>query len=268
MTCSLALSDVEQIIRLIDQTTDPTKNLLLPDRRRLLIEGLVRLVDADAWIWSITAMNHDKPGDVMTTCAMDGGWKSPEEQARAYEILSSPDFNTRGLQSLYRAIVDGTRLTATNGEIFPPEEEEALSTLWKTTGFEHFLLAVHPLSGNFASNVGIHRRQGKPKFSERDRAIVDMSFHAIDWLHHYGVNEEARQPVVQLSPRERQALILFLSGCTNGEIARRMKITSHTVKDYVRRVHKRFGVSSRAELQAYFFLGNSDGKLREIGLED
>ena len=266
-TQSLELADVEQIVRLLDRATDPSKQLLIPDRRRLLIEGLVRLVDADMWIWSMTAMNHERPGDVMTTCAMDGGWHSAAEQHRAYEILSSPDFNTRGLKSLYLAITEGRRMTAMNGEIFPPEEEEALSALWQTTGFENLLLAVHPLTGNFASNLGIHRRKGKPKFTERDRAVVNALFHEIDWLHHYGVHEDARKPVVQLSPRERQALILFLSGCTNGEIARRMKITSHTVKDYVRRVHKRFGVNSRAELQAYFFVGTSDGKLREIGLE-
>lgn len=264
MSDHLEIGDLEQIVRLLDQATDPTKKLLVPDRRRLLIEGLVRLVDADMWIWSMTCLNHDLPGDVMTTCAMDGGFESPQQKARVYEILSSPDFNTRGMQSLCQAVVEGRRVTVTKGEVFPPHEEEALTDLWQSTGFEFFLLAVHPLNQNFSSSLGIHRKQGKPNFSARDKAVVHAVFHQIEWLHQYGMNEDARKPTVQLSPRERQALLLFLTGCTNGEIARRMKITSHTVKDYVRRVHKRFGVNSRAELQAYFFLGGPDEPIREI----
>lgn len=268
MSHSFDLVDVEQIIRMLDGATDPSKNLLPPDRRRMLVNDLAGVIGADVWIWSITALSHDRPGDAMTTCVIDGGWKSSAEQARVYEVLSSPDFNTRGLQSVYRSFARGERLTLSHGEVFPPDEAEALMALWKTTGFEYFLLAVHPLNQDFSSNLGFHRRRGKPNFGPREKAIVHTVFHGLDWLHHYGVHESAGKPAMKLTARERQALILLLSGCTNQEIAKRMGITAHTVKDYVRRVHKRFRVGSRAELQAYFFLGNSNGKGREVNLAD
>lgn len=261
-------ADVEKLVRLLDRATDPTRSLLVPDRRRSLIEGLVRLVEADVWIWSIAALNHELAGDAMTTCIMDGGWKSSAEQARVYEILSSPDFNTRGLQSVYRAFSRGERVTFSQGEVFPRHEEKSLTELWTTTGFEFFLLAVHPLNANFASCLGLHRRRGKPNFGPREKAIVHAMFHNVDWLHRYGVHESASKPAMQLSPRERQTLILLLSGCTNAEMARRMGITAHTVKDYVRRIHKRFGVGSRAELQAYFFVGEPNRPSREVDLGD
>jgi len=266
MMPTLELADVEQIVQLLDRATDPTKNLLQPDRRRNLIEGLVRLVDADMWIWSMTALNHDLPGDAMTTCVIDGGWKSSQEQDRVYEVLSSPEFNTRGMQSAYQSITRCEQVTLSHGEVFPPAEADQLTEIWRSTGFEFFLLSLHPLQGNFSSNLGVHRRRGKPNFGPRENTIVHTVFHGVDWLHRYGVHEAAGKSAVQLSPRERQSLILMLSGCTNPEMARRMGITAHTVKDYVRRVHKRFGVGSRSELQAYFFLGTPDRRSHEVDL--
>jgi DNA-binding CsgD family transcriptional regulator len=217
----------------------------------------VQLIDADMWIWSITGLNHDRPGDVITTCALDGGWKSSDEKTRVYEILSSPDFNTRGLQSVFRSMANGERLTVTNDEVLPLEVRDELMGIWRSTGFEWFLLSLHPISPNFSSNLGVHRRCGKPPFGVRERSIVHAVFQQIGWLHYYGANEPARKPAARLAKREREALIMLLSGYSTPEIARRMKITSHTVKDYVRRVHRRFRVSSRAELQAYFFQGTN-----------
>ena len=42
-------------------------------------------------------------------------------------------------------------------------------------------------------------------------------------------------------------------GLTNREIARRLKLTEHTVKNYLFRIFDKLGVSSRVELVLYAF---------------
>lgn len=255
MSQSLEFHDIEQIVKLLNESTDPLLNLSLPERRRLLIAGLAKLVDADVYIWSMTALNHDVRGDAMTTCVIDGGWQSDAEPGAVYAILADPEFGKQGLGKIYDYIMEGRRITVGNGEVFPAEHQDRLMDIWRTTGFEHFLLSLYPLNNHFSSNVGLHRRRGKPNFGQRERTIVHTVFSQVEWLHQYGVNEEAREVSLALPSRERQTLIYLLSGCSHKNIATRMNISQHTVNDYAKQLHRRFGVTSRAELQAFFFTG-------------
>ena len=123
------------------------------------------------------------------------------------------------------------------------------------TGFDSLLICMHPLDHNFSSNLGLHRRLGRTSFTEREKRIADAVFNGVTWLHNYGANEAVRATTLQLSPRERQTLVFVLAGHSHKSIAERMQISQHTVNDYVKQLHKHFGVASRAELQANFFLG-------------
>jgi DNA-binding CsgD family transcriptional regulator len=83
----------------------------------------------------------------------------------------------------------------------------------------------------------------------------------IDWMHRHGIHEAAHQQVIRLSPRERQVLMLMLNGQGRKAIAASLGISEHTVGDYQKKLHKHFNVTSRAELQAYFFLGGQPQSL-------
>jgi hypothetical protein len=49
-------------------------------------------------------------------------------------------------------------------------------------------------------------------------------------------------------------------GLTNREIAHRLKLTEHTVKNYLFRIFDKLGVSSRVEVVLYA-LGNTDSRV-------
>ena len=51
----------------------------------------------------------------------------------------------------------------------------------------------------------------------------------------------------RLSRREREILELIASGATNREIAQRLHLSAHTVKDYTGSVYKKMAVRNRAE---------------------
>jgi len=55
------------------------------------------------------------------------------------------------------------------------------------------------------------------------------------------------QPSGDLSPREREVLELIADGATNPEIAERLFLSPHTVKDYTSSLYRKLGVRNRAE---------------------
>jgi DNA-binding CsgD family transcriptional regulator len=56
--------------------------------------------------------------------------------------------------------------------------------------------------------------------------------------------------VAGLPPRLAQTLGLLLNGDSEKQVAHRLDLSPHTVHVYVKKLYKRFGVSSRAELLA------------------
>jgi len=62
-----------------------------------------------------------------------------------------------------------------------------------------------------------------------------------------------------LSQREEEIARLVAQGCSNRQISERLKLSEHTVKNYLFRVFEKLGVSSRVELTLYALKG---GKVR------
>ena len=58
---------------------------------------------------------------------------------------------------------------------------------------------------------------------------------------------EAEGPATPLSPREREVLALIGEGATNREIAHRLVLSPHTVKDHPPALYRKLGVRNRAE---------------------
>jgi len=62
-----------------------------------------------------------------------------------------------------------------------------------------------------------------------------------------------------LSPREEEIARLVAQGCSNRRISERLKLSEHTVKNYLFHVFEKLGVSTRVELTLYALKG---GKVR------
>ena len=248
-------NDIQAVIRLLSDVADPTVDHDLPARKRLLADGLAELIGADIWMWSATAVNHETPGDFMTTCLIDSGWESEAERARVYEAMSSKDLSGDAQLPIYNALRAGAPSTWLREELFKPGDWQRQVIIWNNLGLHGLILSFHPVSHNASSNVGFHRRAGKPDFTIRDKYIVHLALQHLKWMHSHGIHPRAHEQVIRLRPRERQVLMYTLNGDSRKAIAGKMGISEYTVADYLKQLHKHFAVSSRAELQAYFFLG-------------
>ena len=64
----------------------------------------------------------------------------------------------------------------------------------------------------------------------------------------------------RLTPRKWQSVKLVASGRTNAEIGKELWITENSVKQALKRIFRKLGVSSRAQMVAQVFAKNSRGQ--------
>jgi len=55
----------------------------------------------------------------------------------------------------------------------------------------------------------------------------------------------------RISSKEIRIVALLVQGCTNGEIANRLKTTEQVIKNYLRFIYDKTGVSTRLELALF-----------------
>ena len=254
---SLSVEDVEGLVQVLIAATDPTQQHTVVERKRKLLEGIAQLVGADVFIWSASLPDTETHGDVMSSCLIEGGWASEEQRIQVYKALSNPQFAHVVQQPIVAAAQGMHYVTMHRRDIADDAWWLQFGEIWRRTGLDHFLMNIYPISLNSYSATAFHRQSGKPVFSERERMIVHLVFKHLEWYHQRALQDPSQGKLLQLAPRERQTLMLLLSGQTKREIAENLGITEHTVGDYTKSIYKRFAVNSRGELQAVFQMGKS-----------
>jgi len=95
--------------------------------------------------------------------------------------------------------------------------------------------------------------------------------HVMDALANLPVMRATRHDGADLlSAREREVIQYVASGMTNREIAQALKLSPHTVKNYLFRIFEKLGVSNRTELLALTMnkglqSGNGNGSAHHVG---
>lgn len=97
-----------------------------------------------------------------------------------------------------------------------------------------------------AVGVSLHRALGDRPFGLEERALLSLFVEDLAGLDGFGV-EAAR---ARLTPRERETLARLLAGASEKEIARDLDLSTHTVHEYVKSLHRKLGVQSRSQLVA------------------
>lgn len=104
--------------------------------------------------------------------------------------------------------------------------------------------------GNEIRLLALQRSLGEHRFERRQRRL--LSIYSIEFVRDFGGPLARRNQigVKDLSPRQRQVLLDLLLGASEKQIAQRLGLSPHTVHDYVKALHARFGARSRADLIA------------------
>lgn len=101
--------------------------------------------------------------------------------------------------------------------------------------------------------VCVHRSLRDGRFDKRHWRMIELFLDEVrPFIHPERALAAEWQPAKPLSPRLRQVLDRLLRGDSAKQVAARLGISVHTVNDYSKELHRRFGVSSRSELLAMF----------------
>ncbi len=248
--------DVRDIVRLLSAVA-----ILEGDhaaKKRALMDGLCKLVEADGWLWTMTRLDLSRDAP-MSLGIMHGGL-TDEQVAGWIEMNHDLAHPPPEHVPLGRELRHGHHFTRSRDQLVDDLTWYGHPTvkLYRLQrGIEHSMHSIYPLDepGVF-SGVGLYRQVGRPPFSARQRRIVHIVVGEVDWLHYADLPQDRGREVPALSPRQRVVLVMLLEGRSRGEIARLLHISPHTAHDHTKAVYRHFHVTSQVALIRRFKIGD------------
>ncbi|MCB1061527.1 MAG: hypothetical protein KDN20_01240 [Verrucomicrobiae bacterium] len=228
------------------------------EKKRILMDGLCKLVSADYWIWGLVS-DYDPDKSPIHTSIITGGFK--EEQVPKLILALDNRELEDAMRPLGRELKEkGVQVTRLREEYDSDDvfRHERVHRLWKEADIGAPLVCYRPVANNCLSGIGIYRRFDRPDFSRREARIAHIILTEVSWLHEQGWPWESALQVPQLPHRCQMALNLLLEGLSRKQIADQMDISIHTANEYVKHIYGFYEVHSHAELLNRFRKGNSE----------
>lgn len=229
-------------------------------RKQALAAALARCIQADAWFWALTTIHCDKCQIVPARVIFDGLTDSRLAQLveaspiAALAARNTPDSTDGHEASVYIFTRDtdcqhhdsrgrGGQLPAT-----PRSDAD-------------FICAWSPFHDHGCCSLcQFLRNPGQRPFAPRDHAIVQHVMTSVPGLYQHDLPRSDNTDCLNtLSPRQRQVLLLLVDGRSRAEMAHLLHLSTHTVKDHIKAIYRRFSVNSQRELMRRF----ADGQLAD-----
>ncbi|HTL29162.1 MAG TPA: helix-turn-helix transcriptional regulator [Tepidisphaeraceae bacterium] len=239
--------DVQGMLRLLGELAELSSPT---ERFEHLTEGLCRLVGARVGIFGsfVDAM----PGQTRKARRILSKGIEESDRRKLMQYFADGGPPDPSSNALYNSI--GTVVTIHDEQMASDETwhgSNLFQDVRKPLGVDHHLYSMHRLNGDrHAFSIGLHRNTGGRPFNERERKIVHLVHSEIGWIYRAAGQSEFLG--AYLPPRLLQILRRLLSGMSEKQIAKELKLTPYTVHDHVKRLYRQMGVTSRGELLARF----------------
>lgn len=210
-------------------------------RKRAMLEGLCRVVGADAGV-CVVSREEAAPAALrgvrhaVTVSMVRYGMTEEDAQTLAARYRPAAPFAARPVRRSGRSD-ESSRRPRRGSDPHTPRPKSVESVV-EVAGMK--VQACVAL---------LRRRPAGRGFSPRDRSVLDLLHSELAWVYRPDLPSLSPDGL-PLSPRQRQTLQLLLAGNSEKEIAGQMGLSQNTVHHYVKAIHRHFGVSSRSELLA------------------
>jgi DNA-binding CsgD family transcriptional regulator len=249
----LRLGDVRAVYLLVGECRDLGADPVAWQTH--LLGGLLRALSGavGAAFESDPAAGPRPPGDPLRPSSLvDCGWAAPGDSRRFQQLIreGTPDRNPMLPVVLARP---GPVRTFTRRELLTDREyygNEYVAGYMRETNLDDFVGVCYFPGPGHSVHLGVNRFRGERPFGIRERRLLHLCGVEIVRLHGTRLAPGVGPSVSRLAPRLRQVLLCLCEGDGEKQVAARLRISAHTVHEYVRRLHRHFGVSSRGELLA------------------
>jgi hypothetical protein len=218
--------DVRDMVRLVGEVA------ALPgghaEKKRYLVEGLGKLVDADAWVWGLSCQREpDKP---QVYVSLLRGGLSEEELIKLLEAVEHPQMIEFASKFFIELKENNTHLTRLRSQIADESKFQGsdAQAAWKKANLGPTIFSLRPIDEQSSSAIALYRHFDRPHFSARESRIAHIILNEVPWLHEQGWPEDRGVSVPTLSKRQRLTLNLLILGQSHKQIASSINISPNT----------------------------------------
>jgi DNA-binding CsgD family transcriptional regulator len=220
-------------------------------QRRHALEGMARLVGAQVGMWiDVDGMTS---GRVILRSAIDLGWSGDTERRSFLTYVDSAQWIS--LDPSMPALARATRspmCTFTREQLLDDRSwygSDHVQHFRREARVDSFIYATYAPGGDQAVSFSLHRPWGERPFCERERRLIDLFHHECAFLHEPPSDVDPAL-LRGLAPRLCDTLRGLARGRSEKQLAADLGLSPHTVHEYVKALHRHFGVQSRSELLA------------------
>jgi DNA-binding CsgD family transcriptional regulator len=249
MTTPIALSDAGALLKLVLQAVGPVVQSDSASRQRTAIGQFATLVQADVWVCVRGRLNLNKRRG--TVRVLDGGWQSRAQRDSALQRMGKLEDS---FPSLEAALAQRRFVVLPHDDLLDAAawKESTVGRGWRSAGFEYPLIAAQLNGASEYSALGLYRRRGRHAFSQREQVLAELFWQHFPWPERETGKRQLVDHSVPLTPREREVVSLLVKGDSRKQVALKLKLSEHTIADYLKEIYRKFQVRSRAELLAQF----------------
>ena len=239
--------DVQQILRLVGGAAELWYQPEL--QRQFTLDSLCRMMRAKAGVcftWGDVLIGGNTPCGNFTAVGLD-----PTGIAMFQDFAKTGKPHDPVIDVLHA--VQGRTITFTRREAVADAD-------WFHS--DHFRQVRQPLNLGPSMYIKIHaqlierttivmlaRESGGDAFTERDAYLVDLCLSEMAWP--FTAEMTYVDPKVEgLQPRLKRVMKLLLEGDSEKQVAYKLKLSPHTVHEYVKNLYSELNVNSRGELLA------------------
>ncbi|WP_174803589.1 response regulator transcription factor [Martelella limonii] len=248
--------DTERIYALWDELADFEASRM-PAARHHLLSVVCDMIDAPQadWIGAVRLDDNVQRDPLfgwrprsLSALYPDEETEKTIQQAFALMEKGEPDITT-----IRNAQLAGKFRVFMLDELATPEwfESNSYKTFYRGLDRLDSIWVGIPINADAEIQIGFHRSLSQEKFSEHERQIVAHALRGIRWFYRLQMLSEgigvASEP---LTPMENRVLHDLLQGLSERKIAEDNGQSHHTVHDHVKRIYRKYGVTSRAALMA------------------
>ena len=249
----LTIQDAARTVRIAWEAAELTRQPA--EQGRHIVDRLCKLVGADFGFWCV--IDDFLPTKMPRFRYAAAGSTQPEELLE-YFGRAGIDF-----PALDDPAVDFGRYVA-DRDVLPmvgllrradPATHSASIDIMKRMRTRDALIGIarRRATPHVVNALSVHRTSIARVHDRRECELTKLLLDELQYLHFIGRLERSAAPAfVDLPPRLRQVAELLLTAASQKEIAYRLHLSTHTLRDYVKAIYRTFDIGSRQEFMARF----------------
>ena len=214
----------------------------------------------------MTVVTHIDPGLPVEKAVQPGrtmfdvGWPTSRDREKWLDLIFGGRISTYAtVEAIYRQT--GTVIVRSRDQLVADRAWKLSTELnedRRPLGQDETLIGLlwYPERPGAHMVFSINREAGARRFDGRERAFLRLFIKEVNDLAGTSLSIDEDGPFAGMTARARQILEALSQGDSEKQIAARLGVSRHTVHDYVKGLYRRFKISSRGELLAFYYRFN------------